>query len=181
MSPYKIRLAKESFKFSATHFTIFSEREAEALHGHNYQVSVECEVSSLDELDMGFEFNELKPLIKSLVDGWDEKFLLPSRSPHLRLREEDVRGSMHLVIDFADRSYRAPKGEIALINAANVTSESLARALNRNLSEAWKAKLGSKVSSLGARVLTLSVTVEETRGQSATHSLSQPLTASDPS
>lgn len=179
MSLFKIRLAKESFKFSATHFTIFSERAAEALHGHNYQVTVECELSALDELDMGFEFNELKPLVKALTEAWDEKFLLPSQSPYLRFHDEDIRGTTHLVIDFADRSYRAPKNETLLLEATNITSESLARLFARNLSRAWKNQLGAGVTKLSGRLHSLSVTVEETRGQSATHTRLQPLTTSD--
>ncbi len=179
MSPFKIRLAKESFKFSATHFTIFSDRAAEALHGHNYQITVECELSKLDEFDMGFEFNELKPLIKKLTEEWDEKFLLPAKSPHLKLRDEDVRGTPHLVIDFANRSYRAPKNETLTLEATNITSESLARVFAHKLSQAWKNQLGSSVAAFSERLLALSVTVEETRGQSATHTRRQPLTASD--
>ena len=40
MTPtFSIRLAKEDFKFSVAHFTIFGPGHAEPLHGHNYNVA----------------------------------------------------------------------------------------------------------------------------------------------
>ena len=35
-----LRIGKESHKFSAAHFTVFSASERERLHGHNYGVSI---------------------------------------------------------------------------------------------------------------------------------------------
>ena len=37
---FTVRLAKQDFKFSAAHFTLFPDGTAELLHGHNFQVAV---------------------------------------------------------------------------------------------------------------------------------------------
>lgn len=175
----RIRLSKETFKFSSTHFTLFSESTAERLHGHNYQVSVECELKNVDSMGMGFEFNELKPLIKSLSSKWDERVLLPKLSPLLKIREELVRKTPHYVVDFSsptgDRSYRFPKDEVLLLETVNVTSEELARLFAQLLARKWKSKGGA----LADRIKSLSVTIEETRGQSAAYIMDAPLTRTE--
>ena len=176
MNLYRIRLAKESFKFSSTHFTIFSANEAERLHGHNYQITVECDLADIGPLSMGFEFNTLKHIIKSLTELWDERVLLPKRSSFLRLSEETVRTMPHWVIEFGSRSYRIPKDDIVLLDTENVTSEELARLFTRDLAHEWKIKLGpSEAPKLSQIVRQLRVTVEETRGQSATFFVDRPL------
>jgi 6-pyruvoyl-tetrahydropterin synthase len=45
---FHIELAKEDFKFSAAHFTLFGPDAAERLHGHNYRVTVAVEGEELD-------------------------------------------------------------------------------------------------------------------------------------
>ncbi len=177
-------LAKESFKFSSTHFTLFSPSEAERLHGHNYQVAVECEFQKLDALGMGFEFNTLKPHIKALTEAWDERVLIQSQSPYLKLIREDVRGEPHVTIDFANRSYRFPTADVVLLDTVNVTSEELARIFTLSLAKIWRQTLeraehDSK--ELSNRILSLEVSIEETRGQRASFKLASPLTSSSQS
>lgn len=174
MDPIRIRLAKETFKFSAAHFTLFSAKEAERMHGHNYQARVDIELSGLDGHGMGFEFNSLKPIIKAAVDLWDERVLLPSANAHLKIHEEAVRGEAHWVADFHTRSYRFPKGDVVLLPTTNVTSEELARLLAVSIADAWRSRTLSDID-LQKRVLSLTVTVEETAGQEASFTLRSPL------
>ena len=48
MPRYRMALAKEDFKFSSAHFTLFANGGAELLHGHNYRVRVEISGAGLD-------------------------------------------------------------------------------------------------------------------------------------
>lgn len=178
MNHFTLRLGKETFKFSATHFTLFSSKEAERLHGHNYQVAIECELSSLGELGMGFEFNTLKPLIKSLTEKWDERVLLPRLSRHVQIKEADVQGEPHVTVDFMKRSYRFPSDDVVLLPTENVTSEELARLFTEELVKLWKnAGAATDDPTLATRLIGLRVTVEETRGQSASYSINTPLSS----
>ncbi len=179
-----MHLAKETFKFSSTHFTVFSATEAELLHGHNYQGAVECSFEKLDEFGMGFEFNRLKPHIKVLTEAWDERVLIPSACPHLRVNSETVRDEAHVVVDFMNRSYRFPKADVVMLDAVNVTSEELARIFARSLAGLWRAALSNDdladtAKSLATRIQSLEITVEETRGQRASFKLSSPLNRTD--
>ncbi len=172
MSTFRIQLAKETFKFSASHFTLLSAESAERLHGHNYQVAVECEITELGPFGMAFEFNTLKPHIKELSAAWDELVLIPEKSPYLFLRDELVGREPHLVVEFNERSYRFPKADTARLATENITSEELARLFATSLAAKWRTSADSKLSN---RVRSLRVSIEETRGQCASYVLLDPL------
>lgn len=72
---------KESHKFSAAHYTIFSGTERERLHGHNYSVSAMI-VAPMGDNGFAADYNVYKRRIKSLCDELDEYMVLPERSPH---------------------------------------------------------------------------------------------------
>ncbi|MDE2923461.1 MAG: 6-carboxytetrahydropterin synthase [Acidobacteriota bacterium] len=154
---YSLRLGKEDFKFSAAHFTVFSENEAEALHGHNYRVRVELGGPGVDELEFLVPVAAAKREIRSQCAELDEKVLLPAECPHLDLESSDEA----VTARFEQRRYEFPSSEVVLLPVANVTVEALARLLWQRLADRWD--------SLRDRVETLEVTVTETRGQGASY------------
>ncbi len=90
-SKTRLLVNKENFKFSAAHFLIFNETEAEKLHGHNYQVSLEIEltnkISFADDQGRGFsiDFKEIKSCLKDLLNQWDEMVILPQKHPDFQV------------------------------------------------------------------------------------------------
>lgn len=172
---FRILIQKESYKFSATHFTVFNSTEAERLHGHNYSVSVECHVSELGSLGMGFEFNHLKPHIKATADRWDERVLLAGNNPHMKLTFESIRGVQHQVVDFSGRSYRFPADEVSVLAVSNITSEELAREFANHLVSSWqKAMTEADQKILSKNIQWIEIGIEETRGQKAIYHLDSP-------
>ncbi len=153
---YSLHLGKEDFKFSAAHFTIFGEGEAEALHGHNYRVTVEMTGSEVDELEFLVPMAAAKRDIRAECAALDEKVLLPAECPHLELEQRDP-----VTATLGQRRYEFPSPEVVLLPVANVTVEALARLLWQRLANRWD--------SLRDRVETLEVTVAETRGQGASY------------
>ncbi len=157
---FVIHLAKESFKFSSTHFTIFSPTEAERLHGHNYQVKCDIEIDHLDsKIGMAFDFNLIKPEIKALCDEIDEHILIAGRSPYLKIN----RSLDSIEIVYSNRKYVFPKGDCRELDLVNITSEELARYFCEKL---WTRLLEKKEA---PKFKSLQVSVEETRGQSVTY------------
>jgi 6-pyruvoyltetrahydropterin/6-carboxytetrahydropterin synthase len=72
---------KESHKFSAAHYTIFSATERERLHGHNYSVSVKI-VAPMGGNGFSADYNVYKTRIAALCDALDEYTLLAGDSPY---------------------------------------------------------------------------------------------------
>jgi len=152
---FRLVLAKEDFKFSVAHFTVFSAADAELLHGHNYQVAVEVEGPEVGELGLLAEIDRIKSEVRRLCSALDSRTLLPAACPHLEVERRD--GQVRVV--YADRRYAFPEPDVLLLPIANVTMELLARGL-------WE-ELGPTLAGTGLD--RLAVSVEEAPGQRAVY------------
>ena len=130
-SAFAIRLAKQDFKFSVAHFTIFGPESAEPLHGHNYRLALEVEGEAVNELGLLADCDRLKRAARAACAALDDKMLLAESSPHLAIGKSGGRhggnGQATVAVRFADREYRFPEDEVLLLPVANVTMELLAR------------------------------------------------------
>lgn len=69
--------AIKRFEFSAAHsLSKVSEcHKCKNLHGHNYLVQIECESSNLDEKDMVVDFDDIKSIVKPLIESLDHQYI----------------------------------------------------------------------------------------------------------
>src|SRR3989304_8832068 len=84
---FSIEVAKDYFNFASAHFLIFANGKREALHGHNYQVSVSVE-GELDRAWVVLDFITFKPLVKRVCDDLDHRTLVQKDSPLLKIRQD---------------------------------------------------------------------------------------------
>ncbi len=157
---FRLCLAKEDFKFSVAHFTVFSAERAELLHGHNYRVAVELAGPRLGELGLLAEVEGVKEEIRRLCEQLDSRVLVPAANPHLQVSP----GEGSVAIAYRARRYTFPAADTVLLPLANVSMELLARHL-------WQALLPALAD--GA-VDHLTVSVEESSGQRAVYESSLP-------
>nr|CAI78752.1 hypothetical protein [uncultured Gammaproteobacteria bacterium] len=92
---------KQSHKFSAAHFTIFSATERERLHGHNYSVSAKI-VAPMGDNGFSADYNVYKERLARLCDELDEYTLLAGESPYQVITREGacyrvVHGSQEML------------------------------------------------------------------------------------
>jgi len=127
MYTYKVALAKERHKFSASHFTLFPPATVERLHGHNYQVTVELEATVLAD-GMMAPFHTVKEAIELVCAGWDERVFLPTQSPYVALQKVEQQLEVRLTMGQAiGKFYSMPVEDVVLLECDNVTCENLAR------------------------------------------------------
>ena len=151
-----VELRKERFKFSSTHFTIFSEKEAERLHGHNYKVAVNIKFKSISQdTGISIEFSELKKDIQKMCDVLDEKILIPADSPYLSIGESD----MNIEVKYNEKFYSFPKEDCEILAIPNTSSECLAQWFYEEMASSLTDK----------SIVSYMVTIEETSGQSVTY------------
>ena len=141
-----IDIAKEDMHFSAAHFTVFSARERENLHGHNFFVAATA-TGPVGADGLCFDYAMLKTRLRALCDSLDETVLLAARSPHLRI-ETDER---HHAVYFADEQLVFLRRDATLLPLRNVTVEELAHWFMRSLTED-DALAGLPIDSLNVRV-----------------------------
>ncbi len=151
---YRIALEKEDFKFSAAHFTLFLDREAELLHGHNYRVRVEVAGSTLDELGLLVDLDAAKRKIRALCAALDSRMLLPEPGGPLGIerREEGVE------VRWRERRYLFPAEDVVFLPMVNISIELLAEHLWQALAADFRAEESGTIEEM-------EVAVEETAGQ----------------
>jgi 6-pyruvoyltetrahydropterin/6-carboxytetrahydropterin synthase len=116
-----IQISKEYLHFNSAHFTLFSDREREDLHGHTFYVAGAFD-AEVGPDGLAFDYNLVKTKLKQLCDELDEKTLLPERSPHLRLTEDNG----YLVAEFAGERIPFLPRDVQTLPVRNVTVEELA-------------------------------------------------------
>ena len=121
MARTTIQISKEALHFAAAHFTIFSATERENLHGHNFRVAVDIEAEVGDD-GLAFDYNLVKRNLKARCDALDERTLLPERSPHLAITEEDG----YTVAVFNGERLPFLARDVLTLPVSNITVEALA-------------------------------------------------------
>jgi len=119
---------KESHKFSAAHFTIFSATDRERLHGHNYSVSAKI-VAPVGDNGFSADYNVYKTRIKRLCDSLDEYMLLAAESKFQRIEEDGV----YYRVKFADDEMLFLRADTLVLPICNATVEEFAHYLLQKL------------------------------------------------
>ncbi len=151
---FSIEVAKDYFNFASAHFLIFANGQREALHGHNYQVSVKAE-GDLDPAGVVLNFITFKPLVKRICDNLDHRTLIQSRSPVLSVR----RRAGQIEIRYRQQRIILPKQDVILLPLANTSTELLAEHV------AGKIRRQVQRQFPRTRIRFMEVGVEEARGQ----------------
>lgn len=148
---FRLVLAKEDFKFSAAHFTLFPGGRAELLHGHNYRVRVELSGDGLDEEGLLVDLESFKKRLRAVCAGLDSRTLLPGESNRL----DWSRDNSSIEVRCGERIYRFPEEDTLVLPLVNTSMELLARMIWEDLAAGLA----------GTRVNALAVSVEESAGQ----------------
>jgi 6-pyruvoyltetrahydropterin/6-carboxytetrahydropterin synthase len=127
-----IELAKEAMKFSAGHFTIFGPNNRENFHGHNFTIAVSLEGLVNEEEGMLSDYTEYKKWITQKCRKWNETFMLPTLSPHLKI---DTSTPGTTTAYFGEEEMRFLNRDVTLMPAANITLEELSRLFGEGLIE----------------------------------------------
>jgi 6-pyruvoyltetrahydropterin/6-carboxytetrahydropterin synthase len=121
---------KQSHKFSAAHYTIFSATERERLHGHNYSVSARI-VAPMGANGFAADYNVYKSRLASLCDALDEYMLLAGDSPYQQI---EAVGACYRV-RFADEQMLFLQSDTQVLPIRNATVEEFSYYLLQRLLE----------------------------------------------
>ena len=157
MSRHRILLARDSYKFSAAHMTVFPDGTKERLHGHNYTFTVELEVDRVDFASM-IPFSAIKGVLSALASEWKERVFLATGNPFFSLVREDAQ---EIEITLCGQRYVFPRADVLLLPLDNISVESLSLHVASVLAERLPR----------AHLLALTVKLEESPGQGAATTL----------
>ncbi|MBA3395610.1 MAG: 6-carboxytetrahydropterin synthase [Deltaproteobacteria bacterium] len=156
MSRHRISIARDQYKFSVAHMTVFPDGTKERLHGHNYTVALAIEVSQIELASM-IPFAAIKDAIGVLCVEWKERVLVATKNPFFVLVRDDAR---ELEFTLCDERYVLPRQDVLLLPIDNISVEALASHVATILLERIKVLDAPHVKSL-------EITIEEYPGQGA--------------
>jgi 6-pyruvoyltetrahydropterin/6-carboxytetrahydropterin synthase len=156
---YRLHIRKEALKFSSAHMTVFPDGTKESLHGHNYRTELTVEFSSYS-LERSICFSDFKKEMKVICQNWDEKVLLASKCPFLKMISDQ---GAELEFTLCGKRYVLPKDEVELLPIDNIVTENLAREFSRRLIAALDPKFFTE------QIRSLEIKVEEITGQGASY------------
>jgi 6-pyruvoyltetrahydropterin/6-carboxytetrahydropterin synthase len=156
---HRIVIAREQYKFSCAHMTVFPDGTKERLHGHNYTIAVAIDVDSV-ELAAMISFAPIKQALGEICQTYKERVLLAEKNPYFTI----VRDDGELEFKLCGERYVLPRGDALLLPVDNISVEQLAA----HVASLLQTKLAVLA---GPQVRALEVTVEESPGQGASATL----------
>jgi len=151
---FKVHVTKDYLKFNAAHFMAYKGFR-EALHGHNYRVSVDVE-GDLGGHGYVLDFGVVKEVARRVCKRLDEKVLIPARSDCLAIHEETGQ----LIVRYEHDEFRFPLSDVLLLPIVHSSAEELARYL---VGEIRRELQNESIDGIKA----IQIGVEETPGQAA--------------
>ena len=155
---HRVTVRREQYKFSCAHMTVFPDGTKERLHGHNYQLGVELELT-----DVAFEhmlpFAAIKDWLAGVCAALKERVLIATRNPLTTIARADDDEVEAIV---CGKRYVLPREDVTLLAVDNISVEALAL----HLGDRVAAELGP---ALPRGVVTaIELWVSESPGQGST-------------
>jgi 6-pyruvoyltetrahydropterin/6-carboxytetrahydropterin synthase len=154
---HRVVVAREQYKFSCAHMTVFPDGTKERLHGHNYQVGAVLELHDVAFAQM-IPFAPIKDALSVICKEFRERVLLAANNPFFeKLRDDDDELELRL----CGKRYVFPREDVLLLPIDNVAVEGLAAYLVDRMVAALTPSLPPGV------VHAIEVSVHESPGQGA--------------
>jgi GTP cyclohydrolase I len=156
-----IELGKEDMKFSAAHYTVFSSTERERLHGHTHAVRVTL-TGPVSAEGMVADYGIFKRLVREQCDAWDERYLIPERSPHVVVE----RDGGQIKVTHGGTTHAIPDFDCLVLPVTNVTLEELSRVfLEKLVGGGGGGETGGPIDQFGIVSVTVKISSDGGRGQ----------------
>ncbi len=130
LETFAIHMDHGPYRFSAIHCLVFNNQQREALHGHDFSMSLHLEVAKLDQNQLAFDFLKIDPLLKEIITKLNHKILLPLKNPQISIKEEQHNIVIYLPQDL---EIKIPAREAVLMTTDNVSTEFLAQYLGQEV------------------------------------------------
>ena len=154
---HRVVVARDQYKFSCAHMTVFPDGTKERLHGHNYQVGAVLELSDVSFANM-LPFALIKDALAAICKEFRERVLIAANNPFMeKLRDDD-----ELELRLCGQRYVFPREDVLLLPIDNIAVEPLAAHLADQLVAALTPSLPPGV------VHAIEVSVHESPGQGST-------------
>mmetsp|Transcript_9943 Transcript_9943/g.27194 ORF Transcript_9943/g.27194 Transcript_9943/m.27194 type:complete len:319 (-) Transcript_9943:149-1105(-) len=125
---FEVFVCKQAFKFNAAHFVAFRGFR-EALHGHNYAVSVRLlGARNISHDGYLIDFGDVKQSVKRICKRLNENFLCPMYSDVMKVAVDEGVDGGHATVSLEcedGAKFLFPKADCAMLPIVHATTEEL--------------------------------------------------------
>jgi 6-pyruvoyltetrahydropterin/6-carboxytetrahydropterin synthase len=158
---YQLSVAREQYKFSCAHMTVFPDGKKERLHGHNYTVAVSLFLTDISFANM-IAFAPVKSALAELCAEWKERVFVATANPHFKkIGSESGVLTGEYGFTLCGERYIMPMQDVLELPTDNIAVEPLAAHICQRLRQRLATVLAPP------HVTGIQVTVEESPGQGA--------------
>jgi 6-pyruvoyltetrahydropterin/6-carboxytetrahydropterin synthase len=154
---HRLVVAREQYKFSCAHMTVFPDGTKERLHGHNYQVGAVLELSDVSFAHM-IPFAPIKEALAAICADFRERVLLAEKNPYFVIVRDNA---VEIELTLCGKRYVFPREDALLLPLDNIAVEPLAAHIADLLLARLDGILPREI------VMALEVSVHEGPGQGA--------------
>ena len=136
-----IELSRDYFTFSAAHFAQLEDGTSEALHGHNFAITVRVERETSAN---GYvvDFSHVKSAVLSITRALNHRVLLPRDATRVLISTS----ANEIEVNADGNRYVFPASDVALLPVKNTTCEELASYVGTSLVPCLpKARISVKI------------------------------------
>lgn len=144
--------AHSGIRFSSSHF-IPNHEKCSRMHGHGYIVRLRLE-GDIGSNGMVMDFVILKKKLKEMIDEFDHRVLLPTKSEIVKIKEEGEE----VEVTFCGKRYIFPKTDVKYLDVPTTTAEEMSKMMTERMVD--EIDFPSNVKSI-------SIGLDEERGQTA--------------
>jgi 6-pyruvoyltetrahydropterin/6-carboxytetrahydropterin synthase len=155
---HRVQVRRDQYKFSCAHMTVFPDGTKERLHGHNYQIGLDLDLTSIAFADM-LPFAAIKDCLAGICLDLRERVLIAERNPLTTIARVDAA---EVELTVCGKRYVLPREDVVLLPIDNVSVEALAD----HLADRVLASLGPRL--VRGVVTALEMWVSESPGQGST-------------
>jgi 6-pyruvoyltetrahydropterin/6-carboxytetrahydropterin synthase len=119
---HRLVVAREQYKFSCAHMTVFPDGTKERLHGHNYQVGAVLELNDVSFAHM-IPFAPIKEALAAICADFRERVLLAEKNPYLVIVRDTAE---EIELTLCGKRYVLPREDALLLPLDNIAVEPLA-------------------------------------------------------
>jgi 6-pyruvoyltetrahydropterin/6-carboxytetrahydropterin synthase len=155
---HRVTVRRDQYKFSCAHMTVFPDGTKERLHGHNYQLGLELELTDVAFARM-LPFAAVKECLAQLCLELRERVLIAEHNPLTTIVRAEAA---EVELTVCGRRYVLPREDVLLLPVDNISVEALAAYLGDRVVAALAPSLEPGL------VSALELWVSESPGQGST-------------
>ena len=155
---HRVTVRRDQYKFSCAHMTVFPDGNKERLHGHNYQVGLELDLTDISFATM-LPFVAIKDCLAAICKDLRERVIIAARNPLTTIVRADAD---EVELTVCGKRYVFPAEDVTLLPIDNISVEALALYLGERV-------LGELAPALAPGLVTaIEMWVSESPGQGST-------------